>query len=508
MLNYQGRIAVAGVNFEGTGNFKFAFVDGTGAETFWSNDGTSAAGSEPAAAVALAVSKGLYSVLLGDTALTNMTPIPASVFSHPDVRLRVWFSDGTATGFQLLSPDQRIAAVGYAMVAGGVPDGSITSAKIAAGAVGSTQIASGAVTSAQIVAGGVGAAQLAPNAVTATHIGAGQVVKSLNGLSDSVTFTAGENVTLTSAGNNLTLAAPLTGGSATFDSLTARGPVTLPDVPLYLLTAHANLSGGTRLAFGLSRDGIHFNRIGALNPYTLPVPADSPRDPVAIYYPPTKEFLIAYTHVQASAASGFATTLGLCKTRDFQTVEFVGEIPINGTGLGASFDTTWIGAWLVDGGHYYLTLLPRNSGGVWNQPGVGWIRCNNPGRVDELDGFHPVHRHESGLGNAGAFERPHDHQGRRHLSSFRGWRGHARQRLRHPARHEHFAAYRLLRALPRDRRERQRPVGGADRDAAPSWWLADVSAACLWKDALLGFRRSGDVDLWRRDWLAGGKLGG
>ncbi len=87
--------------------------------TYWSNDGTSSVASEPAATVSLAVAKGLYSVQLGDTALTNMMAVPGSVFNNPDVRLRVWFNDGT-NGSQLLTPDQRIASVGYAMVAGSV----------------------------------------------------------------------------------------------------------------------------------------------------------------------------------------------------------------------------------------------------------------------------------------------------------------------------------------------------------------------------------------------------
>ena len=66
LLNYQGRVAVSGVNFDGTGLFKFALVNATGSTTLWSNDGTSTAGSPPASAVALTVKKSLYSVLLGD----------------------------------------------------------------------------------------------------------------------------------------------------------------------------------------------------------------------------------------------------------------------------------------------------------------------------------------------------------------------------------------------------------------------------------------------------------
>ncbi len=147
LINYQGRVAVGGTNFNGTGQFKFALVDGNGTQTYWSSDGTSNAGSEPAASVPLGVSNGLYSVLLGDSALANMQPIPASVFdNHPDVRLRVWFNDG-ANGSQRLIPDQRVGAVGYAMMAADVPDGAITGAKIANGAVGAPQLAPGAAAS-------------------------------------------------------------------------------------------------------------------------------------------------------------------------------------------------------------------------------------------------------------------------------------------------------------------------------------------------------------------------
>ena len=66
----------------------------------------------------------------GDNALADMTPIPTAIFANADVRLRVWFNDGT-NGFQLLTPDQRLAAVGYAMMAENVPDGAIASAQLA-----------------------------------------------------------------------------------------------------------------------------------------------------------------------------------------------------------------------------------------------------------------------------------------------------------------------------------------------------------------------------------------
>ena len=57
-----------------------------------------------------------------------MTAVPPSVFNNADVRLRVWFNDGV-NGSQKLVPDQRITAVGYAVIAGNVPDGAVTGAK-------------------------------------------------------------------------------------------------------------------------------------------------------------------------------------------------------------------------------------------------------------------------------------------------------------------------------------------------------------------------------------------
>lgn len=81
--------------------------------TFWSNDGTSSAGSEPASFVGVAVQQGLFNVFLGDTNLANMQPVPPSVFLQADARLRIWFSDGVSP-FTQLSPDQRLGSVGYA----------------------------------------------------------------------------------------------------------------------------------------------------------------------------------------------------------------------------------------------------------------------------------------------------------------------------------------------------------------------------------------------------------
>ncbi len=136
LINYQGRVAVDAVNFEGAGVFKFALVNAAGDTTFWSNDGTSTIGNEPASGVTLPVSKGLYSVLLGDINVAGTVAIDPAVFTNPDVRLRVWFDDGV-NGVQLLAPDQRLAPAAY------LSDGAVTTASIAAGAVTGAAVAPG-----------------------------------------------------------------------------------------------------------------------------------------------------------------------------------------------------------------------------------------------------------------------------------------------------------------------------------------------------------------------------
>ena len=149
LLNHQGRIAVAGVNFNGSGQFKFALVDATGLITYWSNDGTITAGAAPSSHVTLAVTKGLYSVLLGDTTLTNMTALPSSALDHGDVRLRIWFSDGSSRGFQLITPDQRLAATPYALLAAQATSATGFSGSLAGdvtGTQGATSIAATTVT--------------------------------------------------------------------------------------------------------------------------------------------------------------------------------------------------------------------------------------------------------------------------------------------------------------------------------------------------------------------------
>ncbi|MFM6128957.1 MAG: hypothetical protein ACKPBV_09470, partial [Sphaerospermopsis kisseleviana] len=114
ILNYQGRVSIGGSNYNGTGLFKFALVNSNGATTFWNNAGAVTT-NEPASAVSLVVTQGLYSVLVGDTSLGNMAAIPQSVFTNNNLQLRVWFSPGADGIFMPFSPDQRLGSAPYAM---------------------------------------------------------------------------------------------------------------------------------------------------------------------------------------------------------------------------------------------------------------------------------------------------------------------------------------------------------------------------------------------------------
>jgi trimeric autotransporter adhesin len=85
--------------------------------TYWSNDGSSVNGSEPAQFVNVPVNNGLFTAPLGDTTQPNMASIPVSLFQQQaNLQLRIWFSDG-ATGFAALDPAQNLTPAPYAAFA-------------------------------------------------------------------------------------------------------------------------------------------------------------------------------------------------------------------------------------------------------------------------------------------------------------------------------------------------------------------------------------------------------
>jgi len=154
VLNYAGQVAVNGEAFSGNGSFKFAIVSDSGTTTYWSNDGTSLAGSQPTASVNVPVNGGLYSVLLGNSAIQGMNAIDPSAFQqHGDAKLRVWFSDGV-NGFQQLTPDRPFASVPYAL--------SAASAVIAPGSINGSMLSPSLLSD---LNGSISTAKMDPNLV-------------------------------------------------------------------------------------------------------------------------------------------------------------------------------------------------------------------------------------------------------------------------------------------------------------------------------------------------------
>jgi len=120
VINHQGSVEVSGTPFDGSGDFRFAIVDPDTGNNLWTNDDTELGTSNmPTAAVSLTVDQAIYSVGLGDASVTNMVPIPSTVFNDDNVELRIWFDDGT-NGISQLSPDDPLTSVPYSFRVDGI----------------------------------------------------------------------------------------------------------------------------------------------------------------------------------------------------------------------------------------------------------------------------------------------------------------------------------------------------------------------------------------------------
>ena len=254
LLSYQGRLTTGGTNFDGSALFKFALVNGSGTVTLWSNDNSSSGGAEPTQSVPLTVTQGLFTVMLGDTTLSNMQPIPASPFTNPDVRLRIWVATGT-NAFQLLAPDQRLGAVGYAMLSATVPDGSLTAGKLAAGSVQTANLANGAVTSLQLAPNAVSSLYLANSSVTSFKLAAGSVTTaaiapaavSLSNLNFTLGYVNAQNQPYLAKGDGVTDDTAAIQSALTAAGTKGGGIVFLP-LGNYYIATHLSVPANTTLA--------------------------------------------------------------------------------------------------------------------------------------------------------------------------------------------------------------------------------------------------------------------
>jgi hypothetical protein len=155
-FTYQGRLDDGSSPATGTYDLRFAIYDAV-------TNGTLIAG--PLATTAAAVSNGLFSVKLD---------FGAGAFTGSDRWLEISVRTNGGTGLTTLSPRQMLTSTPYALYS--------RTAGIAGTASGVT-----------------------PGSITGASIAPGQVIKSLNGFSDTVTLLSGANMAITPSGNNLLL---------------------------------------------------------------------------------------------------------------------------------------------------------------------------------------------------------------------------------------------------------------------------------------------------------------
>lgn len=223
-FTYQGQLQDGGTNANGTYAMIFKLYD---AATSGNQIGTAITNS-------LGLFNGLFSVNLD---------FGAGAFNGSARWLDITVSNGVS---QTLSPRVPVLPTPYAQfaaIAATVTNGAIMNSQLAPNAVATTNIQNGAVTTAQIAIGAVTNANLTANAVAATNIqnyaitttqiangavtnrnltanavnatniAGGQVVKSINGLTDNVTLsligvlTAGANTVLFTNGYALQMSA-------------------------------------------------------------------------------------------------------------------------------------------------------------------------------------------------------------------------------------------------------------------------------------------------------------
>ncbi|MCX6913602.1 MAG: SUMF1/EgtB/PvdO family nonheme iron enzyme, partial [Verrucomicrobia bacterium] len=289
IITHQGKVTVVGTNYTGAGLFKFALVNAAGATTYWSNDGSSSGGTEPAAAVSLAVARGVFSVNLGDTTVANMTQtIPASAFSTGAVYLRVWFNDGVS-GSQLLTPDRRITSVAYALQATTAASADAVAATAITGTLGLGQLpgavvtnnASGLTLGGTFTGNGAGLTGLPFSALPAVPLTNNQSGVTLGGF----TTVSNLSVTATNFVNTLIVTnPPVLNGSAITNlnaSQLAAGTVALGRLPTAVVTNNASgltLSGtlsGTFTGDGAGLTNLPAATTAAAPPGMALIPAGS-----------------------------------------------------------------------------------------------------------------------------------------------------------------------------------------------------------------------------------------
>lgn len=144
-----------------------------------------------------------------------------------------------------------VQAPGSLKVFGDLTVTGSSSLTLANGSVSTANLADASITNAKIAAGGIGTQALADNSVLSNKIANGQVVKSLNGLTDNINLVAGGNITLTPSGNSLTI----TGTSNDSSVVHLAGAETITGSKTF--TSAQNFTGG----MGIGQHGASSNQL-------------------------------------------------------------------------------------------------------------------------------------------------------------------------------------------------------------------------------------------------------
>lgn len=172
-FTYQGRLNVSGSPANGLYDFTFQVFDAF-------NGGSSIGGTV-----------NVNGVLVNNGLFTALVDFGGSPFTGPARWLQISVSTNGAGSFATLIPRQPLTPSPYAIYAHTA--GTVTN---------------GAIANAQLGNNAIAAANIQSNTITAGKIASGQVVKSLNGLTDAVSLTQGANVTINTVGNSLQISAP------------------------------------------------------------------------------------------------------------------------------------------------------------------------------------------------------------------------------------------------------------------------------------------------------------
>ncbi len=164
-------------------------------QTYWSNDGTSVNGSEPATNVTVAVTNGLFTVVLGDTTISNMAAIPVSVFNQQNLQLQIWFNDGTH-GFAALNPPQPLTPTPYAVYANNASNANYATTAGSAGSVAAANITGTISVAATNITGTIPTTELPVSVITNGASGVNITLATPPGMAvvPAGSFTMGDNL--------------------------------------------------------------------------------------------------------------------------------------------------------------------------------------------------------------------------------------------------------------------------------------------------------------------------